>query len=283
MTFVSGLLGFVVAASGGIRDSSTDANDGGIIPLPSPLHVMVSTFGTLGSYSTGTKSRSLSGFATLSNAWVDYYTIGYGTLWLERDDAGGKYYTQHLVAARASKFLPPRITLAGHYAYLDEGEIQLFSERTNFHWMGGGASYWFSPFQVAGSSFTLSLSGGEIATRIVRGYFSFEVTAGIWSTTTAIASNASWTPSLFWLHQTVSIPFGGRYHFVVSGGIGRRAFYLDDETLVLYNQRVVQTRLVQAKAVVNIVGGFYVIPSFEYNGHDEYSATYGSLGLRLVF
>lgn len=283
MIFAFGLLGFLTATNLGVHDSAAHVNPGVSSSHSSSLHVVLSTYGSIGNYSTDTKSRSLSGYATLSSAWVDYYTVGYNSLWLERDDAGGKYYTQHLVSARASKFFPPRITLTAHYAYLNEGEIQSFSDRAIFHWMGGGASYWFSPFQVAGSSFTLSVSGGEIATSIVRGYFSFNVAAGIWATTTAILSNASWTPSLFFVHQTISIPFGNSHFLVAAAGAGRRAFYFDDENLILYNQRVVQTKLVQVKAIVNIAGGFYLVPSFEYNGHAEYSATYGSLGLRVVF
>lgn len=250
--------------------------------VASPIHIVASAYGVVGRYSTDTRSRSVSGYVTLSNAWLDYYTIGYNTLWLERD-ADGTYYTQHLGVARASVFLPPRVTLALHYAYLNEGEIQSFSQRTIFHWMGSGISYWFSPLQVAGTSFTLSLSGGNFAGSIFRGYFSCEVVAGIWSTTTAVLSDASWTPSLFSVHQTISLPLGNENYIVASAGAGRRAFYLDDEALIVYNQRVVLTRCAQLKAIVNVGGGCYLVPSFDFNGHDEYSALYGSLGLRVVF
>lgn len=268
-----------------VQDSSAAPGEPGGpgTELPATLHFLGSAYGTLGRYSTDTRSRTASAYVTLSEAWQDYYTAGYSRLWLERDDAGGRYYTQHLAVARASVFLPPRITLALHYAYLDEGEIQRFSQRTVFHWMGGAASYWFSPFLVAGTSSTLSLSGGTIASGIVRAFCSFEVAAGIWSTTTAVVSDVTWTPPLFSVHQTISVPLGANHRAVVSAGLGRRAFYFDDETLVMYNQRVVQTGFVQVRVTVNVVGGFSFIPAFEYNAHGEYSALYGSVGVRAVF
>ncbi len=250
---------------------------------PSPWHTIVSAYGAIGGYSTGTDSRSVSAYLTFTNAWLDYYTLGYATLWLERSDAGGKYYSQQLISARGSWFVSDRVSLAGHYAYLDEGEIQFYSNPAVFHWGGAGGSYWFSPFQVAGTSFTLSFSGGSLIAGMYRAAHSFDVANGIWLTSSAIVTDADWTPRLFSFRQSVSVPLGNDSYLIASGVIGRRGFYLDDEGLIVYNQRSVQTGSIALKGVVSVAEGFYLLPAFEYNLFDEYNVKYGSIGVRAVF
>lgn len=254
------------------------------IAPPSALHVLASAYGAIGGYSTQTDSRSVSGYVTVSNAWRDYYTVGYANLWLERDDAGGKYYSQRLVSARASWLLPgDRISLAAHYAYLDEGAIQNFSTSQVLHWGGAGATYWFSPFQSASTSLSLSLADGELVAGVYRGIFSLNIVNGIWATSTAIITDAEFSPRLFSFRQSVSVPLGNDSFLVASGEAGRRGFYFDDEALIVYNQRSVQTGSFILKGIVQTFNSLYLIPSFEYDLFDEYNVKYGSLGIRIVF
>lgn len=250
---------------------------------PSQVHVIGSVYAALGRYSTETDSRSLSGYLTISNAWRDYYTLGYATLWLERSDAGGKYYSQHLVSAKGSWLVSDRIAIAAHYAYLDEGEIQFFSNPATFHWAGGGGSYWFSPFSLVGGSCTISISGGTLVAGMYRAAYAFDVAGGIWLTSTAIVSDAEWTPKLFSFRQSISVPLGNDSYLVAAGNIGRRGFYFDDEGLIVYNQRAVQTAGVALKGIIHTGAGFYILPAFEYNAFDGYNVMYGSLGVRGVF
>ncbi len=254
------------------------------LSTPSPLHVIASAFGTAGSYSTQTDSRSFSGYVTFSNAWRDYYTIGYANLWLSSTAAGGKYYSQNLFTGRASWLLPgDRISIAVHYAFLSEGEIQSYSSAATFHWAGGGATYWFSPFQFTAASFSLALSDGGVVAGIYRGIFSLDVGAGIWLTSTVIVNDADFTPSLFSFRQSVSVPLGNDSYIIGSGETGRRGFSFDDEALVIYNQRAIQTAAVGLKAIVRIFDRIYIIPAFEYDALDGYNAKYGSVGIRAVF
>lgn len=275
-----GLVAFLFMHTDSTEFDSSPAS----ISLPSSLHILASAYGAIGGYSTQTDSRSISGYITLSNAWRDYYTVGYSNLWLESNAAGGKYYSQNLVTARASWLLPgERVALAAHYAYLNEGEIQFYSNPTVFHWAGGGATYWFSPFQFAMTSFSLSLSGGTLVAGAYRGTFSFNVADGIWSTSTVIVNDADFTARLCSFRQSVSVPLGNESFLVASGEIGRRGFYFDDEALVIYNQRSVQTGLFILKGTVQTFDRLYLIPSFEYNSFDGYNVKYGSLGIRIVF
>lgn len=261
------------------------AQDESIEPatLPSSWHTVATVYGALGRYSTDTDARAASAYITVSNAWRDYYTLGYATLWLERGDSGGKYYSQHALSARGSWFVSDRISVASHYAYLDEGEIQFYSNPATFHWGGAGASYWFSPFQVVGTSFTLSLSKGSVLARIYRAVHSFDVANGIWLTSSVIVTDAAWTPQLFSFRQLVTLPLGNESYLVAAGDFGRRGFYFDDEGLVIYNHRLVQTAGATLKGIVRIIPTFFVIPAVEYSRFDEYNVFYGSFGIRAVF
>lgn len=254
------------------------------IPLPSPMHGIVSTYGTLGAYSTETHSYSLSGYATLTNAWRDYYTVGYINLWLKRSDLGGKYFSQHLFTARASWLLSgDRVSISTHYAYLDEGEIQSFSNPAVFHWMGASMRYWFSPFHTIGTSLTLSLSEGIFVAGGYSSFLSFDVGSGIWSTTNVTVTDAEFTARLFSLGQGISVPLGNDSYVAAHGEFGRRGFFFDDEALLVYNQRVVQTHSFSLKAIIQTFSKLYLIPSLQYDAFDEYNIFYGSIGIRAVW
>ena len=266
-----------------LADSAESDSPTAFISVPSPLHMVISAYGTMGGYSTETASRTISGYVTLSNAWRDYYTIGYGNLWLESNDAGGKYYSQNSLTARTSWLMSgDRISLALQYAYLDEGAIQNFSTSQVFHWAGAGAVYWFSPFQYVSAAFSLSLSEGVLVAGAYRGSFSFDAANGIWATSTLIVNDADFTAKLCSFRQSVSIPLGNDSFLIASGEVGRRGFYFDDELLIIYNQRYVQTGSYALKGIVQATDHIYLIPSFEYTLFDDYDVKYGSLGVRVV-
>jgi len=251
--------------------------------VASTMHLIGSAYGTMGTYSTDTRSRSASAYLTLSDEWRDYYTLGLSTLWLERDDLGGKYYSQELVSGQAAWSIGYRTKLSATYAYLHEGEIASYSSPATFHFAGGGGSYWLSLTEQVGASAVVSLSGGKVQSANLRGFVLFHIAEGIWATSMATYSKAKWTPSLFVFRQSVSVPLGGDSYIAASADFGRHAFYLDDDLLLVYNQRAVQTGYYLLKGTIRIFDQFYVIPSFEYNGFDEYNVKYGSLGARMVF
>jgi hypothetical protein len=267
------------------RDSSVGAN-----PLPEPktiffprLHFVASTYGSIGQFTTDTKSRSISGYFTISNSWRDYYTAGFASLWLERDDAGGKYYAQQLASLRASWFFGYRLNVAVHYAYLNEGEIAFYSNPAIFHFLGAGGDYWFSPAQVIGTSFTVSLSERKLRSQAYRGYYSFNIGHDIWLNSKVVVTKTEWTPTLLSIKELLSFRLGGDNHLTASAEIGRRAFYFDDDNLIVYNQRVVQTGTYTIKGTIRLTDFLYVIPALEYGVHDEYKTTHGSLGLKAIF
>ena len=249
----------------------------------SAIHLIGSVYGTMGTYSVGTRSRSASAYLTLSDEWRDYYTLGFATLWLERDDLDGKYYSQELASAQASWLLGYRTKLFTTYAYLHEGEIVSYSSPATFHFGGGGGSYWLSPTEQIGVSAMGSLSEGEVQSENFRGFFSFHIAEGIWATSAATFSKAKWTPSLFAFRQSVSVPIGSDSYLAASAEFGRHAFYFDDELLLVYNQRAVQTGYYLLKGTVRVFDRFYLIPSFEYDVFDEADVKYGSLGARMMF
>lgn len=254
------------------------------VGLLSPVHVIASTYGTIGTYSTETHSYSISGYATLTNAWRDYYTVGYIDLWLNRSDLGGKYFSQNLFTARGSWLLSgDRVSISTHYAYLDEGEIQSFSNPAVFHWMGAGGQYWFSPFQTIGTSLTLSLSEGTFVAGGYSSFFSFDVGSGIWSTTKLTVTDADFTARLFSLGQEISVPLGNDSYVVARGQFGRRGFFFDDEALIVYNQRAVQTKSFSVKGIIQTFSKLYLIPSLQYDAFDEYDIFYGSIGIRATW
>ncbi len=286
MTHLFGMVGLMLThAYIGLDSSSSVGTPGPDVRVPtfSPLHIVASAYGSLGSYSTDTRSRSASTYFTLSNSWQDYYTVGFATLWLERDDAGGKYYSQQLVSARASWLFDYRTNLSVHYGYLHEGEIASFSAPSTFHFVGGGVHYWFSPTAVAGTSATLSLSESKLQSSTFRASFSFQPVEGFWVTSTATVGEAQWAPRLFVFRQSLSVSLGGESSLQASADIGRRVFHFDDELLVAYNQREIQTGYFLLKGTVKLFPHFFVVPSFEYDAFDSYNSKYGSLGLRVVF
>ncbi len=79
------------------------------------------------------------------------------------------------------------------------------------------------------------------------------------------------------------MPLGGESFVEVSADIGRRVFYFDDELLLVYNQREIQTGSVLLKGTVKLFPHFFVVPSLEYDVFDSYNVKYGSLGVRVVF
>ena len=262
---------------------STDSESNEPLGITSPLHVLTSAYGTLGSYSTSTDTRSLSSYVTLTNSWRDYYTLGFSALWLQRSDAGGKYYSQQVATARALAFVTDQISLSGHYAYLNEGEIANYSGAAVFHWLGGGANYWFSYWSYVGTSISISLSKGNLAASAFRGWYSLDLGGGIWATSMAVVTGAEWAPYLFTFRQVVSVPLGNESYIIGWADIGRRGFYFDDESLVAYNQREIQTGAYAVKGIVKIVKNVYAIPSFELGSFDDYTVKYGSLGIRVIF
>jgi hypothetical protein len=251
--------------------------------VASAIHLIASAYGSIGTYSTDTRSRSASTYFTLSDEWKNYYTLGFAALWLVRDDLAGKYYSQELVSGQASWLLGYRTKLFATCAYLHEGKIASYSPSTAFHFGGGGGSYWLSLTEQVGASAILSLSEGKVQSENLRGFFSFHIAEGIWATSTATYSKAKWTPSLFVFRQSVSVPLGGDSYLAASADFGRHAFYFDDDLLLVYNQRVVQTGYYLLKGTIRVFDQFYLIPSFEYNVFDEYNVKYGSLGARMVF
>lgn len=268
----------------GNSDSVSQAYEPENLPaVTSSMHFMASAYGTMGTYSTDTRTRSASAYVTMSDEWKDYYTLGFVTLWLDRDDLGGKYYSQGLVSGQATWSLGYRTKLFATYAYLHEGEIALYSSPATFHFGGGGGSYWLSLTEQIGASTMLSLSEGKIQSENLRGFVLFHIAEGIWATSSATYSKAKWTPSLFVFRQSVSVPFGNESYIVASADFGRHAFYFDDEFLLVYNQRAVQTAYYLLKGTIRVFDQFYVIPSFEYDGFDEYNVKYASLGVRMVF
>ncbi len=286
MTHLIGMLVLFFLQPEGRQDSTSmtvESRPMEVSTPPSPWHVLASTFGSIGGYSTGTDSRSVSGYVTLSNLWRDYYTVGYANLWLERSDVGGKYYSQQFISGRVTQFVSERVSLTGLYGFLDESEIQFYSGSATFHWLGAGANYWFSYYHVAGASAAFSLSKGNLAASAFRGYFAFDVLNGIWSTSTIVVTGAEWSPTFLTFHQTLSVPLGNENYIVATADFGRRGFYLDDESLVMYNQRAIQTGLYAVKATIKLTSGVFLVPSFEYDTFDDYNAKYGSIGLRAVF
>jgi hypothetical protein len=195
----------------------------------------------------------------------------------------GKYYSQQLLAGRGSWQLNPRANLFGVYAYLHESEIVSYSSSASFHFLGGGGSYWFSLTEVTGGAIVASISQGKLQSGAGRGFFSFHFTEGVWLTSAATYTKAQWTPSMFVFRQSVSVPLGGENYLVASADIGRRAFFFDDELLIVYNQRNVQTGYYLLKGTFQLLDHLYVIPSFEYNLFDDYEVKYGSVGLRFVY
>jgi hypothetical protein len=279
------LLALVLSASSAAGDSAraTDGLDAAsTVEIPSPLHFLASAYGTLGGYSTSTDSRSYSGYVTLTNAWRDYYTLGFSSLSLKSSGAG-KFYSQDVVTARASLFVSDRVALVGHYGYLFEGEISSYSSSAVFHWIGGGANYWFSYFSLAGISSSAAITGGKVVSSAFRGWYSFDVLNGIWASSLVVVTASDWSPRLFSFRQVVTVPVGNESSIIGWADVGRRGFYFDDESLIMYNQRSILRGSFVVKAIVRIVGGVYAIPLLQYDTLDDYDVKYASLGIRVVF
>jgi len=284
MTHLLTLAGFLLASPIAADDSTAITQDYvQESQPPSARHFVASAYSSLGYYSTDTRSRSASGYLTMSNGWKDYYTLGFAPLWLVRDDLGGKYYSQELVTARGSWLIDYRVNLTAFYGYLHEGAIANYSSAAVFHFAGGTGSYWFSPTENAGAGVLLSASAKKIQSEAVRGFFSLHIADGVWATSTATFSKAKWTPSLFVFRQSVSVPLGGDNYIMASVDFGRRAFYFDDDLLLVYNQREVQVGHYLVNGTIRLFGEFYAIPSFEYNKFDGYNVAYGSIGFRIVY
>jgi hypothetical protein len=283
MNLLLGMVGLMLSHVHGGPDSiqafeTTEAEVN--IPSLSLLHVVASTYGSLGWYSTGTQSQSASAYVTMNKAWQDFYTLGFSSLWLNSDDAGGNYYQQQLLSARASWLFAYRVNLSVHYGFLNEGEIQGYSSASRVHFFGGGAHYWFSPIAVAGGSFTLSLSEGTVQSNSTSGSIAFYLGGGVWSTTMMTTGKATWSQRLFVARQTVSVSFEGENVIEATADVGRRVFHFDDQLLVAYNQRDIQTGHYLLKGVVQLTSQLFVVPSFEYNTFDDYNVRYASVGLR---
>lgn len=262
---------------------SATADTAAVEPSVSSTHFLTSAYVTGGSYSTKTRSRSVGFYATQTEAWLDYYTVGYERLWLERDDAGGRYYTQELVTARASWWLGQGFGAAVHYAYLHEGEITDYSPPATFHLFGGGANYWPSGSITVGSSFTLVYDNSALQATILRAGVAVHIGSGIWSTTSTLTTKTQWTPRLLTIRQALHVPLGGESSLLARADVGRRVFYFDDDLLLLNNQRTVQTGDYQIKATVRLFDRYFLVPAISYTVSEEYDVTYGSLGLKIVW
>lgn len=248
-----------------------------------PVNIIASTYFSLGSYSTSTRSTSPSVFVTISDSWRHYHTLGYQSLWLSQDDLGGKYYTQNMISLRSAWQLSPWVGLSGHYAYLREGDITDFSSATIFHIAGASGSYWFSSEFMVGGASTIILEKSKHSGTSLAVVFSGHLTSGLWATTRLTISQSSWTPKLLGIRETFALPIGNGSSITSYLDFGRRVFYFDDLLLVVYNQRDVQTFGAGLKASICIFESWYLLPSVEYDVFDPYSVSYLSLGLRTIF
>jgi hypothetical protein len=263
---------------------STIADPG--VETRNPQHTSVNVIATvlfsLGSYSTATSSHNRSAYLTLNESWRSYYTLGFHSLELRREDQGGAYYFQQFFTARVSHLLTNALNAGVHYAYLHENAFTVFPS-SSFHIFGMRGTYWLSHSDALGASLTMSISGSNVQTKIAQIAYTTRIVDGLWGTSVLSLSDAVWTSRLLAFRQNISIPFEDGIFLWASGGIGRRVFYFDDELLILYNQREVQTGNISFGASVKIFDQFYILPTLERDIFTDYSVTYGSVGLRAVF
>lgn len=282
MTVILAVMGGMMAFGPAAADSFNEVPPEAVQMTQASVHILASAFVSLGLYSTSTRSKAASAFVTLSDSWLDYYTIGFQLLRLERDDKGGSYFSQQLVPMSASRYLGGGTGVAVHYAFLREGEITDFSAASSFHFFGAGASHWFSAGLVAGSSFTLSLSAGRISSSAIRGGLSFHVGGGLWTTSSVITTKAEWGERLLSFRQGISVPLGNASSARASVVIGRRIFYFDDELLIIYNQREAHKIILGLGGSIRLSEAWFLFPSFEYNVFDGYRVFYGTVGIRAI-
>ena len=272
--------------------------------VKSPLYIHGSSYYSVGTYSTSTISKSLNTYLTVEQPKKWFSTLSYQELTFSRDDMGDNYFNQYILLGKAGLWLNNRINLSGFFAYnFQSGMAYYFngfkynSQDFIFTVYGGNANYWFNRSTAVGFSysggirktsdwsFTNPYTLNETSERAFDNYslhFYCNVYKSIWSQTTGTVTYAKWAGQYFMFRENISTNLTDYLRVNVSVGIGRRAFYFDDELLVMYNPPDVQKACYVVGASIGITKNIFVFPSFEYDAFDDYLIRYGTIGFRIT-
>jgi hypothetical protein len=257
-----------------------------VLPLYAQVPTTVlfpSAYYTAGSYSSGTRSDSYSGYASISFHGFDYLVAGYDKMLME---SSTWTYDQHLFVVGGQKNLYP-FYLKLNYGGL-KGTFSLPSARYSYDdhidILNGGLLYNVDLFFV-GPTYTYVN---------VRGYKTLQChqvgLQGEWVIDPAFS--VSLTPLYTTLtdgRSLVSATAGMTYSPVqplvlqVSGVLGKRAYYFNPDLLTIFNQDETQESLWSVRAEYTIGGVATLIGSYQSTGFTGYTVKYLALGVRARF
>ncbi|TAK67644.1 MAG: hypothetical protein EPO24_00280 [Bacteroidetes bacterium] len=273
-----------------------------LYPSASPAlswRVHGSAFYSLGSYTTNTISRNTSAFITLEHNKRSFYSAGYQTISFSRDDLGQNYFLEYTLFGKGLWWLGDRLNASLYYAYDHQNEIPYYFPQFTFNVFGVSAQYWFNQSTALGASYAGALQTSETelfsffgnssaretdyAVHIASAHIVHSIGSGIWLSTSAIVTDAKWAGTFFYARENIHVRLGKYTSLKASAGLGRRAFYLDEELLLLFDQPEVQTGGFSLGSVIGITENIGILPAIEYDLFDDYNITYGSLGVRISY
>ncbi len=295
---ITTLIIFTVAVYGKTMVDTTAAVQLFPMNTQSPLYLHGSSYYSVGNYSTSTVSKSLNTYISLEKPKQWFLTGSYLELTFSRDDMGDNYFNQYILLGKAGVWIDNRTNASAFYAYNFQSGIKYYTEDFIFKIYGGNANYWFNKSTAVGISYV----GGTMTTREfdvsslsmnkkttehsldnTSIHFYYNIYKSLWSHSTGTLTYAKWAGQFFMFRENLSFNVTDYLRVNASAGIGRRAFYFDEDLLVMYNQPDVQTASYVVGASIGVTKKIHIIPSFQYDEFDDYIVRYGTVGVRVTF
>jgi hypothetical protein len=251
--------------------------------VAAPLSLLTNGFATSADYSSGRHSEEYSLYPTLAFNNRQFLTFGYDAIGINHPDWR---YRQDMALVAASVNLQPW-RVRGCYSRI-EGKFWL--RHFDYHYLdhadlaSGEFLYSYAPLTF-GLEYSHFSGRGYLrqqaqqytlrAERIVSQFLSV-----------SLRPNYSWTLDgrrLYSAYAKATIqPRASRWLFRAGGFLGERAYYFDNDLLLIYNQNETQRSLVFAQADWRVTNGFWLSAEFAHSEFRGYSINYLVAGLRTV-
>ena len=252
--------------------------------LGDSLYVYASSYYTFGKYSTGEKSTSISGYATLAFNLKSFLTFGYDNLNLNY--ISGNYLQKNYTVSFLQNSFPSYYKASYSYLGGEDNPIGSTASAADNINLVSMEYYFFSNMFYFGIAGTYLNENNNLENLNV-----FQVTPRIeWvlSSKLFLSLKPNYTyvsdkRSLFSIAGYVSWNAIGNLYIKVGGFLGERALYFDTDLLTIYNQNVTQTQLYSVQLDYVAFKNTKLTAGYQRSNFSSYSINYFFVGLRTAF
>ena len=257
------------------------------------MQFSASSFATYGKYSDDRDSKAVGVYATLFNGVQSSYSLGVNVLQLYSKGQGGKFFTQKFVPSRGSWWLGGKWSFSAHGAFLNEETYKFAYELSGvqydtsyaanrFYFFGGGVMYHLAPSQLITLTATGSLHEKQIFSSAASLKYTTEIIRGLTSISAAEFSKTA-SARLLYAGKEQLVYALQPFLFNIKVMAGKRVFYFDESSFVLFNQREQQTLSIGGGASYHFSSALSFTGTYEYEKFPPYTISYYAAGIKYFF